>query len=130
VFAINGRGELLLQRRSRLKDAHPGVWDSSVAGHLDAGEGYREAAIREMEEEMGIVDVEPQEVGRLKPTEATGWEHVVLYMVRWEGRPSFPCSEVDSILWLGPDEVDAWTSSCPADFASGFLECWKLARGR
>ncbi|MBK1827598.1 16S rRNA (adenine(1518)-N(6)/adenine(1519)-N(6))-dimethyltransferase RsmA [Haloferula rosea] len=130
VFAINHRGELLLQLRSRLKDAHPGVWDSSVAGHLDRGENYRDAAIREMEEEMGIVDLEPEEVGKLPPTEATGWEHVVLYMVRWDGKPHFPCSEVESTLWLSADEVDAWTRSKPDDFASGFLECWKLARGR
>jgi len=130
VFAINARGELLLQLRSRLKDAHPSVWDSSVAGHLDQGESYRDAAVREMEEEMGIEEVEPEEVGRIGPCEATGWEHVVLYMVRWEGKPRFPCSEVESVLWLSSDEVDAWTESKPDDFASGFLECWRLARGR
>lgn len=130
VFAINARGELLLQRRSRLKDVHPGVWDSSVAGHLDSGEGYRDAAIREMDEEMGISGVEPEEVGRISPCEATGWEHVALYMVRWAGKPRFPCSEIDATLWLGADEVDQWIQSRPEDFASGFLECWRLARGR
>jgi 16S rRNA (adenine1518-N6/adenine1519-N6)-dimethyltransferase len=130
VFAINGRGELLLQLRSRLKDAHPSVWDSSVAGHLDAGEGYLDAARREMVEEMGIEGVEPEEVGRLKPSEATGWEHIVLYMVRWEGKPKYPCSEVESVIWLDSEEVDKWTESRPKDFASGFLECWSLARGR
>lgn len=130
VFAINGRGELLLQQRSRLKDVHPGVWDSSVSGHLDAGEGYREAAVREMAEEMGIEGVEPKEVGRIAPSEATGWEHVRLYMVRWEGRPSFPCAEVESVLWLGAEEIDAWIAASPGDFATGFLECWRLARGR
>lgn len=130
VFVINARGELLLQRRSRLKDVHPGVWDSSVAGHLDAGEEYRDAAIREMEEEMGIRDVEPEEIGRLKPCEETGWEHVVLYMVRWAGRPGYPCSEIDATLWMGAAEIDEWIGSRPTDFASGFLECWQLARGR
>ncbi len=44
VFVFNKhRKELFLQKRSRrLKDKHPGVWDSSAAGHLDAGEGYQE----------------------------------------------------------------------------------------
>ncbi|MGE9271070.1 MAG: NUDIX domain-containing protein, partial [Verrucomicrobiales bacterium] len=127
---INRRGELLLQKRSRLKDVHPSVWDSSVAGHLDTGEEYRAAAIREMEEEMGIEGVEPEEVGRLTPSEATGWEHIVLYMVRWEGKPKYPAAEVESVLWLSADEIDAWVAARPEDFASGFLECWKLARGR
>jgi glutamine synthetase len=38
VFLLNGRGELFLQRRALGKDEHPGLWDSSAAGHLDAGE--------------------------------------------------------------------------------------------
>ena len=38
-------GELFLQKRSRLKDRHPNVWDSSAAGHVDAGEEYDEAAV-------------------------------------------------------------------------------------
>ena len=130
IFAINHRGDLLLQKRSRLKDAHPGVWDSSVSGHLDAGESYLDAARREMVEEMGIEDVEPQEVAKLPPSEATGWEHVQLYMVRWAGTPSFPCSEVEAALWMPADEIDAWIERCPEDFATGFLECWKAARGR
>ncbi|MEM7385020.1 MAG: 16S rRNA (adenine(1518)-N(6)/adenine(1519)-N(6))-dimethyltransferase RsmA, partial [Verrucomicrobiota bacterium] len=40
LFVFNKHGELFLQKRSRLKDTHPGAWDSSAAGHLDAGEGY------------------------------------------------------------------------------------------
>lgn len=130
LFVINRRGELLLQKRSRLKDAHPGVWDSSVAGHLDAGEGYLEAAQREMGEEMGIEMAELEEVAKISPSEATGWEHVRLYMLRWDGRPRFPYSEVESVLWLSPDEIDAWLERRPDDFASGFIECWKMARGR
>jgi 16S rRNA (adenine1518-N6/adenine1519-N6)-dimethyltransferase len=130
VFAINRRGDLLLQKRSRLKDAHPGVWDSSVSGHLDAGEGYISAARREMGEEMGIEDEEPQEVAKLPPSEATGWEHVQLYMVRWDGTPRFPCSEVESVMWMSAEEIDEWSARRPEDFATGFLECWKAARGR
>ncbi len=130
VFVVNSRGELLVQQRSRLKDVHPGVWDSSVAGHLDAGEGYLSAARREMAEEMGIEDVEPEEIGRIDACEATGWEHVRLYLVRWEGRPRFPSAEVEAVMWLAADEIDAWIAARPEDFASGFLECWKVARGR
>lgn len=130
VFAINRHGELLLQRRSRLKDVHPGVWDSSVAGHLDAGEDYADAARREMAEEMGIEDAEAEEIGRIPPSAATGWEHVRLFLVRWDGTPQFPCAEIDATIWVGPDELDAWITARPQDFATGFLECWQLARGR
>jgi len=129
VFVVNRHGDLLLQKRSRFKDMHPGVWDSSVSGHLDAGEDYTTAAVRELEEEMGITGVSPDEIGRIAPCEATGWEHVRLFLVRWDGSPRFPYSEVESALWMQPEELGSWISVRPQDFASGFLECWKLARG-
>ena len=37
IFALNKKGEIFLQKRSRLKDKCPGLWDSSAAGHVDAG---------------------------------------------------------------------------------------------
>lgn len=46
--------ELLLQRRSPDKDSHPGRLDISSAGHIPAGCGYIESALRELEEELGI----------------------------------------------------------------------------
>lgn len=125
VFAVNRRGEILLQRRSLLKDSHPGVWDSSVSGHLDAGEPYETAVVRELEEEMGITDVEPEEIARIRPSEATGWEHVRLYRCRYDGPVRFPCAEIEAAQWFPPREVQAWIDSRPSDFASGFLACWE-----
>jgi isopentenyldiphosphate isomerase len=47
-------GEILLQQRSHKKAIHPLLWDVSVAGHIDAGESFETAAIREAQEEIGI----------------------------------------------------------------------------
>lgn len=129
VFVLNRRGELLLQRRSLLKDCHPGVWDSSVSGHLDAGESYEAAAIRELEEEMGITGVQAEEVARIPPSEATGWEHVRLYLGRHQGSVRYPCSEIETAAWFPIVELQDWINARPQDFAPGFLECWKAARG-
>ena len=128
VLVLNKRGDVLLQQRSLLKDAHPGVWDSSVSGHLDSGEDYHPAAIRELGEEMGITGVEIQEIARILPSEATGWEHLRLYLAHHHGPVRFPCAEIEAALWFPIAEVDAWTTARPTDFASGFLECWKAAR--
>lgn len=129
VFVFNRHGELLLQKRSACKDAHPGVWDSSVAGHLDAGEDYNHAAARELEEEMAIRgDAPPEEIGRIAPSQATGWEHIRLYRAFHHGRVEFPAAEIDSVMWMPPESIDAWTASRPGDFASGFIECWHMWR--
>ena len=46
--------DLLLQKRSMGKDSYPGCYDISAAGHVSAGDGYLETALRELGEELGI----------------------------------------------------------------------------
>ena len=53
--------DLLLQKRSECKDSNPGCWDISSAGHVEAGHGYLESAIRELKEELGI-DALPEQL--------------------------------------------------------------------
>lgn len=126
IFVYNKRGDLLLQKRSLLKDAHPGVWDSSVSGHLDAGEDYATAALRELKEEMGInPESPPQEIARITPSEATGWEHVRVFQTRHDGSLRFPCAEIDAAMWFPIPDLEAWIARRPEDFASGFLACYR-----
>ena len=54
VLVWNPEGKLLLQKRGAIKDVEPGKWDTSVGGHLDAGEDWLSAARREMKEELGV----------------------------------------------------------------------------
>lgn len=53
VFHPDG-GAMLLQKRAMTKDIFPGRWDCAVGGHLDSGETYEKAAVREMGEELGL----------------------------------------------------------------------------
>jgi isopentenyl-diphosphate Delta-isomerase len=54
IWIRNRAGELLLQKRSATKESHPGLWDISCAGHVSAGDSSRDAAVRELREELGI----------------------------------------------------------------------------
>ena len=78
ILVFNSQGELYLQKRSIEKDENPGYWDTSAAGHVNAGEDYLECAHRELKEEL---DIE----GHLKPFvqiqagPETFWEHVRSY---------------------------------------------------
>ena len=49
-----GRYQVLLQKRSMNKDSFPGRYDTSSAGHIQAGDGILESALRELGEELGI----------------------------------------------------------------------------
>ena len=50
----DGGFDLLLQKRSREKESFPGCYDTSSAGHVPAGSGFLESAVRELSEELGI----------------------------------------------------------------------------
>ena len=46
--------DILLQKRSLMKDSFPGFYDTSSAGHIPAGEQPLPSALRELKEELGI----------------------------------------------------------------------------
>jgi len=55
VREVEGRRQVLLQKRSAQKDSFPGMYDTSSAGHIRAGDEPRESALRELGEELGIM---------------------------------------------------------------------------
>jgi len=57
VLLFSGDGKLLVQQRSRNRVHAPSALDCSVSEHVKAGEGYYAAAIRGLEEEMGLDEV-------------------------------------------------------------------------
>jgi len=54
IWIVNSHNQVLLQKRAANKDSYPNLWDISVAGHLSAGDTPKQAAVREIEEEIGI----------------------------------------------------------------------------
>lgn len=58
---VNGKWQVLLQKRAQTKDSFPGRYDTSSAGHIQAGDEPLESAIRELQEELGIV-ASPEEL--------------------------------------------------------------------
>ncbi len=51
----DGGLDVLLQKRGEHKDAYPGCYDISSAGHVQAGDDFETSALRELEEELGII---------------------------------------------------------------------------
>ena len=127
IFVLNAAGEVFLQKRSHLKDKMPGKWDSSAAGHLDAGEAYLPCAVRELEEELGIRTTPDrlQLAATVPACPGTGMEFVELFTTHSDQPLHWPPAEIETGLWMPPHEIDAWTAARPEDFAEGFLECWQ-----
>ncbi|EJT8158874.1 NUDIX domain-containing protein [Listeria monocytogenes] len=54
VCIFNEKGQLLIQKRQKDKEGWPNYWDLSAAGSALKGETSRQAAEREVQEELGI----------------------------------------------------------------------------
>lgn len=125
VLVFNGKGELLLQKRSMRKDCFPGTWDSSASGHLNRGEDYDACAVRELREEIGLSVTEtPQRLFKISACPETGFEFVWVYRCKSEGPFAVQLEEVDEVRWFSPDAIQRWIAQKPGEFASAFPLIW------
>lgn len=104
--------QVLLQKRSEKKKVGGGQWDVSVAEHLSAGEGYVEATVRGLSEELGvkmsgdsIVAVRQPYLSKQMYQEAGVLDNMftstfaALYDERVHGRVRFDEAEVQDAEW-------------------------------
>ena len=110
--------EILLQKRSQAKDSYPGCYDISSAGHLPAGSGFLESALRELEEELGI-KADPQDLQEAflhvgyaestfygKPFKNAEVSAVYLYTRPVEAEHlTLQAEEVESVCWMDYDTL-------------------------
>ncbi len=97
VLVFNSNGELLLQKRSMDKDVAPGKWDTSVGGHVSAGESLDEAVRRETEEELGITDCNQQLLYSYIHSNQYETELVYTYSCVYDGEIIFQQDEIDEV---------------------------------
>ena len=107
VLVYDDRGRLLLQKRSSAKQIQPGKWDTSVGGHLAAGESYLAAAVREAAEELGLTI----DAADLAPVHEFVWrsavetEHVASYRIQCGGPFRPHPEEIDEVRFWSPEEL-------------------------
>jgi len=119
IWVFNSRGELFLQKRAMTKDENPGYWDSSAAGHLNAGEGYRTSAHRELMEELGISG-ELRFFMNFPACRETYWEHVETYLCTTDQKITINPMEIsEGRFWPIPDLKES-VCSHPGQFTSTF----------
>jgi isopentenyl-diphosphate delta-isomerase len=126
VLVFNAQGEIFLQKRSMNKDRHPGKWDSSASGHVDSGEHYDATAVRELQEEIGLVSNKPlRPLFKLDACPETDQEFVWVYRCESEGPFELNRDEVDRGEWFTPGEIERWIAERPHELAPAFIFLWK-----
>ncbi len=126
VFILDSSGSVLLQQRQT------GAWDQSAGGHVDYGESYHQAAIRELHEEMGITKKRLKLIGSFYSSDATpyGKRHRFnrLYIGRYDGPVCIEPVEVMDYCWIRIKELDELISSGAVTFTRGMLTSYELLR--
>jgi 16S rRNA (adenine1518-N6/adenine1519-N6)-dimethyltransferase len=128
VFIMNEAGQLLIQERGE-KVFTPCRLDFSVAGHVDEGESYEEAALRELQEELGMADAALTEVATSFPS-GKYFGGVFKLIVPNERDFAVNHDEVASVRWYHPDEIDQLIERSPTEFTPEFVELWQHLRDK
>lgn len=87
-------GSFTCKKRPAWKDIQPGRWDTAVGGHVDWGEEPLVALRREVREEVGVTDFEPQHVLTYLFESERERELVYVYKTVYDG-PVVPSGELD-----------------------------------
>lgn len=115
VWILNSQGQILCQQRSFEKESHPGFWESFFGGHLRPGESYKDGAIRETHEELGINlrpgDLEVWKVNKYEGLpDGHNHEFQGIFVTKWNGEIkdlTFNDGEVDQVAWKDAQEIKA-----------------------
>ena len=130
MLVVNGAGRVFLHKRSMAKDLFPGVWDSSAAGHVGAGEDYDGTAARELEEELGCRPANPpRRLFKIEARAETGQEFVWVYRVEAEGPFTLQADEIERGDWFTMTGIDRWLTERRQELAPAFVYLWPRARG-
>ncbi|MBI5766778.1 MAG: NUDIX domain-containing protein [Verrucomicrobia bacterium] len=128
VLVFDRQGRVFLQKRSMKKDMSPGLWDSSCSGHLDAGEDYDAAAVRELQEEIGIAVAQPPtRWWRIEACEETAQEFCWVYRLGCDGPLVLDADEIERGEWVAPADVSANVAARPGDYCPAFKLIWSRA---
>ncbi len=129
-----GNEQILLQKRSATKDLYPSHYTTSCSGHVDSGEDYDTAVVREMREETGLsVNInELQKIGKISPCSETGNEFTFVYVYNCPADTKFsaPPDEVESLEWQSVREFEIEIEKNPQKFTPSFLYVWNFYKNK
>lgn len=101
----NSKGEYWIPTRTADKKIAPNGLDYSMGGHIDAGEDYLDAALREIREELNL-NLTPTDLVQVKKfaPSITNY-HRMVYLYESDETPMFNPADFTHAEWLSPQQI-------------------------
>lgn len=128
IMCWNSAGQLYVHKRTDCKDVFPSMYDMMVGGAVEAGEDYDVAALREVQEELGVGQVETEYLLEYLYKGPKNYSWIRLYQVTWDGPISWQPEEICWGQWMDFPRVLEWVEEVPIvpDGLSVFKQYLKL----
>ena len=124
VFLFNSKGEMLLQKRAASKYHSPNQWTNAVCSHPRNEESYKDAALRRLNEELGITTEITEKFHFIYKADVGGnlWEHELdhVFIGEYEGNFNLNQDEVSEVRYITMEDLNIEVSSNPENFTEWF----------
>lgn len=126
ILCRNSKGDVYMHRRTDTKDVFPGLYDCFIGGTVASGEDYDTAAMREINEELGI-DSHPVNMIFKHHYAGSDNPHLLqFYEVTYDGPITHQEAEIAWGSFIPPGELDKIIDDW--DFVPDGRELWKRFR--
>ncbi len=106
-FVFDSEKRILVTKRTQNKDFFPGFYSIVLGGHVQSGESYEDAAVREIREEVGI-SAKPYLISFFKKRIPEEKENVKVFGVVVKDELKLNEDELESGEFIEFDELDKW----------------------
>ncbi|MBM3461875.1 MAG: NUDIX domain-containing protein [Armatimonadetes bacterium] len=110
ILCRNSRAEVYVHKRTDTKDVFPGMYDMFVGGVVGSGESYEEAAMREVEEELGIRGPTPEFLFEHLYQGDRNRSWIRVYDVTWDGPIVHQEDEIAWGGWIPESDLENWAA--------------------
>jgi isopentenyldiphosphate isomerase len=128
VFLFDAEGRMLVQKRSADRSNAPSLLDCSVSEHVQAGEGYLEAAVRGLREEMGVEGIDLKRLAKFRMEYGVN-DYEISEVYEGIVDPAlvkFDPVEIESIQYMSVDELKHMLKNEPHRLCGWFVELLNL----
>jgi isopentenyldiphosphate isomerase len=108
VLVRNSAGDVYVHQRTDSKDLFPAMYDMFVGGVVGSGEDYLSAALREVEEELGVQTQQLEFLFDYLYKGPQNYSWVRCYRTVWDGPIRHQPEEVQWGDWMPEEQLKDW----------------------